>query len=215
MLSFKQVSFSYGNKPILHDISFTVPAGKIVALLGESGAGKSTVANLACGLLKPGAGHVIRPLKAGATQMIFQSSSLSLSPHLSVFELVGEGLLIQGRKRKNIVDEVQACLASVGLDASLSSRYAADLSGGQRQRVNIARAIIMRPQLIVADEPVSALDVSVQAQICNVLKPLVHNKQCGMLLVIHDLRLAEYLADEVVVLKQGRIVEQGLSLIHI
>lgn len=209
MLRFSHVGFAYGRKTILHDISFSVPRGHTVALIGESGAGKSTLARLAAGLLQASAGVIERPQQAAATQMIFQSSSLSLSPHLSVFELVAEGLLIQGLTRAQAHARVMACLASVGLGHDVADRYAAQLSGGQRQRVNIARALIMQPQLIIADEPVSALDVSVQAQICNVLKPLVHSLNCGMLLIIHDLALAEYMADSIVVLQRGRLIEQG------
>lgn len=209
MLSFNQVSFRYGRKQVLNGINFSVGAGKIVALLGESGAGKSTIARLAAGLALPGEGNIKHADTSNTTQMIFQSSSLSLSPHLSVFELIAEGLVIKGVPQKEINTKVQDCLQSVGLASSLGNSYAADLSGGQRQRVNIARAIILEPHLIIADEPVSALDVSVQAQICNLLKAYVEQQHCAMLLIIHDLSLAEYMADEVVVLKQGKVVEQG------
>ncbi len=210
VLGLFDVSFRYSNdkRYAANDITFTLEQGKTLALLGESGSGKSTIAKLSAGLLQPQAGRIIKP-EQGQTQVIFQSSSLSLSPHYKVSELIAEGLIIQGQSKQQYMPQVIECMEKVGLPVSLADYYASQLSGGQRQRVNIARAIIMKPKLLIADEPISALDVSVQAQVANILKPLVKELNCTLLLIIHDLLLANYLADDIVVLKQGKIVEQG------
>lgn len=211
MLHFDEVAFSYpgrgSRKPAVESISFAVEPGQILALIGESGSGKTTISRLAAGLISPSHGCIKRPINS--TQMVFQSSSQSLSPHLTVGELVAEGLRLQGVAANTRTSMARECLLKVGLSDAFMSRHSDSLSGGQRQRVNIARAIITEPKLLIADEPVSALDVSVQAQICNLFRPLVSELGCGMLLVIHDLTLARYLADTLVVLQSGRIIEQG------
>jgi peptide/nickel transport system ATP-binding protein len=207
----------------LGGVSFTLQAGRSLGVVGESGSGKSTLARLVMALERPSAGRVLlegvdlHRLDAAALrrartqfQMVFQDPYASLDPRRSVGQTVAEPLAVLHRaspaeRRERVAEALDA----VGLRAGDAAKYPHEFSGGQRQRIAIARALITRPKLIVADEPVSALDVSVQAQVLNLMQDL--QDRCGVtyLFISHDLAVVEHVCDDVLVLHEGRIVEQG------
>ncbi|WP_311223490.1 MULTISPECIES: ATP-binding cassette domain-containing protein [unclassified Acidovorax] len=213
----------------LAGVSFTVEAGRSLGVVGESGSGKSTLARLVMALDVPSAGTVewqgrdlhrlpaaeLRAARAGF-QMVFQDPYGSLDPRQTVARIVAEpldALPPPGRStpmpRAEQRERVLQALAEVGLRSDDAAKYPHEFSGGQRQRIAIARALVTRPRLIVADEPVSALDVSVQAQVLNLLQDLREQHGIAYLLISHDLAVVNHVCDEVVVLHQGRIVERG------
>ena len=212
----------------LDGVSFTLQAGKTLGVVGESGSGKSTLARLVMALEAPSAGQVrfdgedLQALAPAALrqarahfQMVFQDPYSSLDPRRTVLQTVAEPLaLLQGAGRVLNADErreraLQA-LADVGLGAADLQKYPHEFSGGQRQRIAIARALITRPRLIVADEPVSALDVSVQAQVLNLMQDLQQQLGLSYLFISHDLAVVDLMCDEVIVLQHGRVVERGV-----
>jgi ABC-type glutathione transport system ATPase component len=207
----------------LNGVSFTIEAGRSLGIVGESGSGKSTLARLVMALDRPTSGRVLmggrdlhalpaRELREARRdfQMVFQDPYGSLDPRMTVERIVTEPLVaaggITGSERHKLATDV---LASVGLRATDLGKYPHEFSGGQRQRIAIARALITRPKLIVADEPVSALDVSVQAQVLNLMRDLQGEFGVTYMLISHDLAVVDHLCDDVAVLWQGRIVEQG------
>lgn len=204
-------------------VSLTVQAGHSLGIVGESGSGKSTLARLVMALETPTAGtvrllgrdlHRLSPAELRAArrdiQMVFQDPYGSLDPRQTVERIVAEPLDAQGAtprdQRRALAGEV---LVSVGLRTSDLDKYPHEFSGGQRQRIAIARALITRPKLIVADEPVSALDVSVQAQVLNLMQDLQQQFGVTYLLISHDLAVVNHLCDDVAVIHKGLIVEQG------
>ena len=193
---------------MLHDISFDVRHREIVGLVGESGSGKTTLARTILGVVKPDSGEVIHYTKR--PQMIFQDPFSSLNPAYTVEWILEEPLRIYGKydaaERKRRVREM---LSRVELPEEVLTAKPAELSGGQRQRVSIAVALIQRPRFIIADEPVSALDVTIQAQILQLLRQLRSELDLSFLFISHDLNVVYQLCDRVLVMKQGRIVEQG------
>ena len=193
---------------VLHDVSFDVYHREIVALVGESGSGKSTLARTILGMVKPDQGQVIHYTKR--PQMIFQDPYSSLNPAYTVGWILEEPLRIYGKydapERKRRVRDI---LDKVELPAECLEAKPAELSGGQRQRVSIAVSLIQRPKFIIADEPVSALDVTIQAQILKLLKDLRDSLDLSYLFISHDLNVVWQLCDRVLVMKEGRIVEQG------
>jgi peptide/nickel transport system ATP-binding protein len=207
----------------LHDISFEIAAGRSLGVVGESGAGKSTLARLVMALERPDAGRVLlrgqdlQRLDAAALrraradfQMVFQDPYGSLDPRQKVGTSVAEPLAARHTLgRSGLRERVRDSLEAVGLRAADMDKYPHQFSGGQRQRIAIARALVTRPKLIVADEPVSALDVSVQAQVLNLLRDLTRSHGISYLLISHDLAVVDHLCDEVLVLQQGRMVERG------
>ncbi|MCB0155556.1 MAG: ABC transporter ATP-binding protein, partial [Anaerolineae bacterium] len=177
-------------------------------LVGESGSGKSTLLRVAAGLIRPEAGQVTfnspeRP------QMVYQDAAASLTPWLSVAELIGERLRPLGLSRVARRERVNEALELVGLSPHLATATPGQLSGGQAQRVAIARAVVIPPRLLLCDEPVSALDVSLAAAILNLLGSLRRRLGMAMLFVTHDLAAARFVADRIVVMKAGKIVEVG------
>ena len=203
-----------------NDVSLHVDEGEVVGLVGESGSGKSTVANLALGLIQPTAGQVLfrgqallrKASKAVRAQLqaVFQEPLLALDSRRSVGWAIAEPLRIHARgTRTERQERVRDLLDAVGLDRSLAGRRPHELSGGQLQRVNIARAIALDPALLVCDEPVSALDVSVQAQILNLFLDIQARLGIAMLFISHDLAVVRHLTDRIVVMYAGRVVEEG------
>ena len=193
---------------VLHDVSFDVHRGEILGLVGESGTGKSTLAKTILGMVQPEAGQVIHYTKR--PQMIFQDPYSSLNPAYPVEWLLEEPLRIYGKydgpERKRRVREM---LERVELPEEVLRAKPAELSGGQRQRVSIAVALIQRPRFLIADEPGSALDVTIQAQILKLLRELRDELDLSYLFISHDLNVVYQLCDSALVMKQGRIVEQG------
>jgi oligopeptide/dipeptide ABC transporter ATP-binding protein len=219
--------FDLGAGRVLHavdGVSLDVDQGTVVGLVGESGSGKSTLGKTAVGLLDKTAGDVIyrgealpqryRPRDFRRTsrdiQMIFQDPYSSLDPRMTVREMVAEPLRITGLVYAGEETErVAHWLLKVGLSADFMGRYAHELSGGQRQRVGIARALIVEPRLVVCDEPISALDVSVQAQVANLLMELQASMALTLIFIAHDLSMVRHIADRVAVMYLGSLVEEG------
>ena len=215
----------FGARPetvALDDVDIDVDEGSALGIIGESGSGKSTLVRLLLGLDVPSGGRVTfggREVDAAAparalhwlrreTGVVFQDPYASLDPRMSVGRIVGEPLWalgIEGDRRAR----VRETLVEVGLDAGMAQRYPHELSGGQRQRVALARAIAHRPRLLVGDEPLSALDVSVRAQILRLLAELRAQNGLTLVLVSHDIGVVQNLCDQVVVMKDGRVVEEG------
>jgi peptide/nickel transport system ATP-binding protein len=207
----------------LAGIDFTLHRGRSLGIVGESGSGKSTLARLVMALERPSAGHVafagqdlhrlpaaaLRRARAGF-QMVFQDPYGSLDPRRRVLQTVAEPLaVLHGASRDEQRERAAEAMDAVGLRAADLDKYPHEFSGGQRQRIAIARALITRPQLIVADEPVSALDVSVQAQVLNLMQDLQDRFGVTYLFISHDLAVVDLVCDDVIVLQHGRIVEQG------
>jgi peptide/nickel transport system ATP-binding protein/oligopeptide transport system ATP-binding protein len=189
-------------------VSFTVARGETVALVGESGSGKSTVARLVLRLLEPTSGRIT--FEGRRAQMVFQDPYSSLDPRMTAKAIVAEPLVIARRRRVARV-RVPSLFDAVGLGPEHLARYPHELSGGQRQRVAIARALALDPDLVVLDEPVTALDVSIQAQILNLLVEVQRRRSLSYLLVAHDLGVVRHVADRVLVMHLGKLVEAATT----
>lgn len=206
------------------DVSFTLAHGEVLGLVGESGAGKSTTARCVAALVPADSGRVsllgrsvldargkqLRALRADM-QMVFQNPYSSLNPRMNVVQLIEEALIVfhlepSARRRR---DRVAELLELVGLTSAFLDRYPRSLSGGQRQRVAIARALAAKPKLLICDEPVSSLDVSVQAQVLNLFRDLREQLDLSILFIGHDLAVVRYLCDRVAVMRDGAVVEIG------
>jgi peptide/nickel transport system ATP-binding protein len=209
------------NVKAVEDVSFDVKSGEVVGLVGESGSGKTTAGRAILRLIEPTAGEVIfdgvdiaKLPKAKMRdyrkemQIIFQDPFASLNPRMSVGDIIGEALTIHNLARGKAKEaRVADLLERVGMNAGHMRRYPHEFSGGQRQRIGIARALAVDPKFIVADEPVSALDVSIQAQVVNLLQDLKDELGLTMLFIAHDLGVVEYISDRVIVMYLGRIME--------
>jgi len=212
-----------GHIKAVESVSFQVNSGKTLGLVGESGCGKTTTGNLIMGLEKPTSGNIyfkeknILLMKKSEKkelccelQMIFQDPFGSLHPRMNVEKIVSEPIYVNKLYTKNIIKEkVCEILELVGLKSDHLNRYPHEFSGGQRQRIGIARALSLKPKLLIADEPVSALDVSIQAQVINLLIELQEKLNLSYLFISHDLSVIEHVSDEVAVMYLGKIVEYG------
>jgi ABC-type glutathione transport system ATPase component len=209
---------------VLDGVSFEVRAGEVVGLIGETGSGKSTIARTILGAVAPASGTVtvqgtdvgiLRGLRrrlwrrTGAVQYIFQDPLRSLDPDHPIAVSVGEGLRIGRARGPEVESRVNGALSDVGLDQSLRGRRPAELSGGQRQRAAIARALVMRPSLLICDEPVSALDASSRDRVLRTLTDLRTTGDLGLLVISHDIGSLAAIADRILVLHDGVIVESG------
>jgi ABC-type oligopeptide transport system ATPase subunit len=216
------VSYRRGRRRFtaLDDVTLEVGAGQTVALVGESGSGKSTLGNTVLGLVPAEAGTVFfdgeditqasarkRRALARQIQAVFQDPYGSFNPVRTVGQALAEPL--RAHNEENIKPRVAAALERVGLTADAANRYPGQFSGGQRQRIAVARALMLSPRLIVCDEPLSALDLSVQAQVLNLLKDLQRELGISYLFITHDLAIVRHIADRVVVLYRGRVMEAG------
>lgn len=208
------------------NVSFQIRRGEIFGLVGESGSGKSTVARCVMNVYQPASGHIIYngvdvcdpkarkkhgEMLQTTRQLIFQDSASSLNQRMRVADIIAEPMEIHRRKppRGSYRQEAEFQLHYVGLDSSYLDKYPPELSGGMRQRVAIARALSMEPELLVADEPIASLDVSIQAQILNLLKHCNREHGCSILFIAHDLSVVRHLCDRVGVLYGGKLVETG------
>jgi ABC-type glutathione transport system ATPase component len=213
---------------VVDDVSFAIETGETLGLVGESGSGKTTVARMILGLTKPSTGSIVvdgvdvatastKELKRLRRQMqpVFQDPYAALNPRMNVLAIVTEPLVIHRREAGIATDKAalraktRELLRQVGLDESALHRYPHEFSGGQRQRINIARALALRPPFLVLDEPVSALDVSVGAQIVNLLRTLQREHGITYLFISHSMPLVRYLSTRIAVMEQGRLVECG------
>jgi len=208
---------------VVDDVSFVIHRGETLGLVGESGSGKSTIARMVLGLIEPTSGTVMfdgRPMTGvpqrqlrvmrRRVQPVFQDPFAALNPRMRVAEVIAEPLVIHHTAAKSELRlKCVELLRAVGLDESALGRYPHEFSGGQRQRINIARALALRPELLVLDEPVSALDVSVGAQIVNLLRDLQREFQLTYLFISHSMPLVRYLSTNIAVLRRGRLLEYG------
>ena len=216
-----------GNKVIhaVNGVDLTINKGEILAIAGESGCGKSTLAKTILKLVPAKSGEIIfenkniislkkRELKEfrKQVQMIFQNPYASLNPKMKIYDILKEPLEINTKfSKKEIENTIKEKIKLVGLEESCLNLYPHEFSGGQRQRIAIARALVLNPEFILADEPVSALDVSIQAQVINLIKELKEKYNLTFLLITHDMRVIEYLADRVAIMYLGEIVEIGTT----
>lgn len=228
LLRIEHLSRHFGKNKAVEDVSLQILKGEVLGLVGESGSGKTTTGRCIMGLYPLSAGTVFykhQPIRVSGRktlamrraekdspkpriQMIFQDPMASLDPRMTVRESIAEGLVIQGIRDKTFIRRrVDEMLELVGLRPEYANRYPHEFSGGQRQRIGIARALIMEPELLIADEPVSALDVSVQAQVINLLRDLREKLSLTVLFIAHDLSVVKYFCDRIGVMHLGRLVE--------
>ena len=212
---YKSIGRSILSKPakkqVLFDVSFDVRPGEILGIVGESGCGKSSLSKAILGMNKMYEGQIIH--HSGKPQMIFQDPFSSLNPAWRIGRILEEPLILSGiRDKEERRKRVEDMLNKVGLDETYADRKPAALSGGQRQRVSIAAALIARPQLMIADEPLSALDVTIQSQIMDLMLELKRELGLTYLFVSHDIDVVYQMCDRIMVMKEGRIIELGDTL---
>jgi len=214
-LRFANVTVRYGENTVVDDVSLTVPSGQVVGLVGESGSGKSSLARAAVGLAPVAGGEILldgKPVpmrgRPRPLQMVFQDPYSSLDPRMTIGESIAEALPPSGSRAARRA-EIARLLELVHLDPVRAGDRPAQMSGGQRQRVALARALGGRPQVVIADEITSALDVSIQGAVLNLVRELQRELGLSMLFISHNLAVVRYVASHVAVMREGRIVEQG------
>ncbi len=212
---------SKGKVEALRGINFNVAEGETVAVIGESGSGKSTLALILIGLLDPDSGQVLfegEDILAGykkdiklrsKIQIIFQDPYNTLNPRYRVYDTLAESLILHKVRRAQVKGEVIKILESVGLTSEFIYKYPHELSGGERQRIAIARALSLKPKLLIADEPTSNLDVSIQAQVLNLLLDIKKKENLTLIFITHDINIAAFISERAIVLYKGEIVEEG------
>ena len=208
----------FGSVKAVDNVSFDIYKGEVFGLVGESGSGKTTIGRSIIKIYDITSGNIYfkgkrisgNAQKDAVTdiQMIFQDPVASLNPRMTVREIISEGLVIRGERDKDLIDQkVYEILELVGMRREHAGRYPHEFSGGQRQRIGIARSVIMHPELLIADEPISALDVSVQAQVINLLNDLRNSLHLTVLFIAHDLSVVKYFSDRIGVMYLGKLVE--------
>ena len=203
MIEVTDLKVRYGAMEAVKGVSFTLRRGETLGIVGESGSGKSTIARTLIGLEKPFSGRVV--CNAKSVQMVFQDAVGSLNPRMTVRQTLEEVLKVKRLSRRTVGE----LLDIVGLSSAVLEQYPREMSGGQCQRVSIARALACEPDVLIADEPVSALDVSVQARILNLLRELRHELDLSILLIAHDLAVVKNVCDRVCVMQRGLFVDAG------
>ena len=223
-IKFTGVHKSFGSNKIITDFNLLGKEDEFLVLVGPSGCGKSTVGRSLIRLVEPASGEVyldghnildltlkdIRDVRS-KIQMVFQDPFASLNPRIKVGHIISQGPMIQGESKQNAEARARELLEIVGLDKRAFNRYPHEFSGGQRQRIGIARALALDPEILVADEPVSALDVSIQAQILQLLDEIRESMNLSMVFITHDLRVAAQVCDRLAVMRYGEIVETGAT----
>lgn len=218
------VRYGRNNAPAVDDVSFTIGQGETLGLIGESGSGKTTIGRAILGLVPVTSGQILfegrditragaaeRRALRGDLRAVFQDPFSSLNPRRPIGDAIAEPLRVAGVSKLERAARTAAVLQSVGLPGGSADRYPRQFSGGQRQRIAIARALVTDPRLVVCDEAVSALDLSTQAQVLNLLADLRRGSDLGYLFIAHDMAVVEFLAQRVVVLYRGRVMEEGVT----
>ena len=210
LVEVKDLHVRYGDYEAVKGVSFSLGKGEILGIVGESGSGKSTIAKTLMGLEKSSGGHIA--IGACSMQMIFQDAVGSLNPRMTVRQTLEEVLKFRGLEvstSKHLNVQTSKLLDLVGLSSAVLDQYPREMSGGQCQRISIARALACEPEVLIADEPVSALDVSVQARILNLLRDLRHELGLSILLIAHDLAVVKNVCDRICVMEHGLFVDSG------
>ncbi len=203
-----------GQVNALSGVNFSVEKGGIIGIVGESGSGKSTLGRIICGLVEPTRGQVIwtpEKVKDSRVQMIFQNTAGSLNPKLKISYILREAVASVKRVRPGFIKEekIRKILSKVGLEKINIQNFPYQFSGGQQQRIVIARALALKPELLVCDEPVSALDISIQAQVLNLIKKINKNEGLTIVFIAHDIEVVNIISHNIFVMNKGRIVEKG------
>ena len=207
ILSIKNLNKTFERGFKLKDINFDIKEGEVVSLIGESGSGKTSISKIIVGLLKAEGQVQIN----GKVQMIFQSPYSSLNPKYKIRDIIAEGVIYQKilKKKENLDEYLLSILNEVGLDKEVLNKYPHELSGGMRQRVGIARAVAVKPNLIIADEILIALDALTQIQILELFQKLKENKKISYLFISHDINVVKKISDRLLIIKDGEIIESG------
>lgn len=211
LLEVKNLRVSYARREVVKGVSFSLAKGEIFGIVGESGSGKSTIARALVGLARERSGEI--KMAAGSVQMIFQDAVGSLNPRMTVKETLAEALrhsrAASRPSREEVSGRINRLIDLVGLSSAVLGQYPREMSGGQCQRVSVARALATNPEVLIADEPVSALDVSVQARVLNLLRDLRRQMSLSIILIAHDLAVVKNVCDRIAVMEKGLFVESG------